>query len=167
MSDLRVGNPTRWGLDKLSLLKSWCTGGKHPEIWVAINKMSPQVFPGAPPEVIMGFCANGGGLTENTTDNDPKQTFHECGIFGTECGLRGGPAPNQNPFATYNSWGLVHNNATVRLLLGGRDATMVPDAWKTAVDDQVAVGLVNILREGKSLATKIDHRLIPQDPGSF
>ncbi len=167
MSNLRVGNPTRWGLEKLPLLKSWCPEHKQPEIWLTIQRMAPQVFPGAPPEVFMGFCANGERIDANTTESSPKQEFHEIGLWGTEAGLNTGPAPNKNPFAKYNSWGLLHNNVTVRKLLGDRDAIMTPDGWKSAVDDQCAIGLVNLQRTLMDLSHKIHQNLVPEDPASL
>jgi hypothetical protein len=131
-------NPDAWGQGKLTRAISLWQG----EVGDAIREMTPAVLPGADATAIVGFCMNG-ALTENTTDSNPDQPFHEIGLLGTEAGPRSGPAPNPSPLAPDNSWGRLHDHPLVIQLLG-RSATMRPDAWKTAPRDQVAVGLVNL-----------------------
>ena len=119
-----------------------------------IRSMLPSVFPSVPPEVILGFCANG-SFRENTTNAKNPPPFHEIGLFGTEAGPRNGPAPNPNPKAEDNNWGRLHNHPVVVKLLGGRPATMVHNAWQNAVEDQVAVGLVNLAKHGKNVVNAL------------
>jgi hypothetical protein len=138
-------------------------------VGTTLREMTPKVFPGAPAEAIAGFCANG-GVTENTTECGPNaapgaacrsQKFHEIGLFGTEAGLRNGPAPNPNPNAEYNSWGKLASHPLVRQLLGGRSASMEHNRWKIQIPDQVAVGLVNIRRHGAAVAANLDPSIRP------
>lgn len=172
MSKLHGGNPTAWGASKLSLLKSWLPGAKHPAIWAAISRMVPVVFPGAEPTAFMGFCANGESLTANTTDSVAKQYFHEMGIFGTEGGARGGAVPNPDIHAKFNGqpqpnhWTPLHNNPDVRALLGGRNATMVDGAWKKACDDQCAIGLVNLRNQSRGIFRRFPS-IAPTTEGSI
>lgn len=135
-------------------------GPEHAPIGSSIRQMIPLVFPGVPPEVMLGFCANG-SLRGNTTEALSSQRFHEIGLFGTEAGLRDGPAPNPRPDAEYNSWGKLHRHPLVVKLLGGRLATMAHNAWKNAVSDQVAVGLVNLRRHGETVAQQLDPSIRP------
>jgi hypothetical protein len=129
-----------------------------------IRSMLPHVFPGVPPEVILGFCANG-SFRENTTKALLSQKFHEIGLFGIEAGPRNGPAPNPNPKAKDNSWGHLHDHPLVVKLLHGRPATMVHNAWKNAVEDQVAVGLVNLEKHGKSVVSALASSIRPNTSG--
>ncbi|MBP1693333.1 MAG: D-alanyl-D-alanine carboxypeptidase [Chloroflexi bacterium] len=136
----------------------------------ALRQMAPQAFPGTPPQVFMGFCANGsvrGNTTECASETCRKQAFHEIGLFGTEAGLRSRPAPDPNPGGEYNSWGRLAGTDLVRRLLGGRSATMQPDAWKTAIPDQVAVGLANLLDHGRNVSALLDPSIRSSGPGSL
>jgi hypothetical protein len=115
----------------------------------AVRRMTPLAWPGVPPEVIIGFTTNG-AQTANTALSPPlgvNNPFAELGYFGTEGGPRSTP-PNAGPYpnptvTTDNSWLLLHADPTVVRLLG-HPATMVPDAWKTDLDAQTAIGIVNL-----------------------
>jgi hypothetical protein len=166
VTTLHAGNPTRWGAEKQSLVRSWLPGAKHPEIWAAISTMAPKIFPGADPCAFMGFCANGESLAANTTETVPEEPFHELGIFGTEGGMRFKPAPDPNPNGAMNSWGELHAHPDVVALLG-RPATMVAGAWKRAADDQVAIGLVNIRRHARNVFAALGASVAPASEGSL
>jgi hypothetical protein len=172
---LWTGNPSKWGLEKQYILRAWLPGyvakshrpAAHPEIWTNIVAMAAKIFPGADACAFMGFCANGESLAANTTESVPKQEFHEMGIFGTEGGLRDKPAPDPNPKGRYCSWAALADDVDVRALLGGKSATMVPNAWKHEADDQCAVGLVNIRRHARSVFAALDPRIGPASDGSL
>jgi hypothetical protein len=150
-------SPEAWAREKLYHARSiWNETG------AILARMVPLAFPGAPSYAFIGFMSNG-DRAENTTDGNPHQTFHEVGFMGIEAGPRDGPAPNPNPHAPNNSWGLLHNDPLVHAMLD-RDATMVPDAWKISVRDQCAVGLVNLLHHA-SLFSGID--ALRPTPGSL
>jgi len=169
-------SPQQWAQSNLTKMTRWWKntdmfGGKLIQLPVGakLREMTPKVFPGVPVEVILGFCANG-TVRENTTECKPnappnatcrRQKFHEIGLFGTEAGPRTGPAPNPNPKAEDNSWGKLANHPLVKSLLGGRSATMAPDGWKTAIADQVAVGLVNIREQGLKVVARLAPSIRP------
>lgn len=129
-------------------------GRKAGEIGRITARMVPIVFPGVSPDVFHGFTAFTMSPTENTTEAVLTQSFHEIGLYQVEAGLRTGPAPNQNPNATYNNWGKQAGSPLVRQLLG-RSATMVPNAWKTALEDQIAVGLVNLRKDADDISRQL------------
>lgn len=108
--------------------------------------MAPIIWPGVPPEAFLGFTSIAGSVNAGSVDTaDPPvlNAFHEIGFFQTEAGERGGEAPPSDLHATYNNWGLLHDDPLVVRALG-HAASMVPDAWKNLPEDQAAVGLVNL-----------------------
>jgi N-acetylmuramoyl-L-alanine amidase len=127
------------------------------------------VFPGVPPEAIMGFTLNG-GVKENTTgfitgledERPPKrerpplggiaaQKFHELGMFGVEGGPREGPAPSKG-----SPWAEAADSADVKSLLG-RAGNTKPGGW-LSIPDQIAIGLTNTRSHGRSV---IKHKSFP------
>ncbi len=154
-------SPFAWAKAVSQKMTKWWSG----PVGATLREMTPKVFPSVPVEAIVGFCANG-GVTENTTEGVPAQKFHEIGLFGTEAGLRGGPAPNPNPIAEYNSWGKLANDPVIKKLLGGRAATMKHNEWKTKIPDQVAIGLVNIRRHGNKVVAALDPSIRPDSSTS-
>lgn len=146
------GKPTVYAREKLSMLQRRV---RDAQIGPAIIRCTSIGFPGAPAEVMFGFTAFSTSPTENTTEAVRTQPFHEVGLFQIEAGMRAGPAPNPDVNARYNSWGKLANSAVVRQMLNGRSATMTPNAWKRAIDDQVAVGVANLLRHRESFARNL------------
>lgn len=139
-------------------------------VGVAIRRMTPIAMPGAPPEAILGFTTESGSgpnaASDDTATDGSHNSFHEIGYFQTEAGLATGPAPNPDPAATYNAWGaLAASPLVVRLL--GRPATMVDGAWATAVDDQAAVGLANLVRHANATARNLPLALRPSGLGTL
>jgi hypothetical protein len=131
----------------------------------ALRRYSPVVFPGAPPEALMGFTAIG---TQNDDTGDPpvNNSFREIGYFQTEAGPNLGPSPNPDPSAPSNSWGRLANDSRVVALLG-HPATMSEYAWRNAIYDQAAVGLYNLLDDAAAVARGIPAAIRPSDPGSL
>jgi len=161
-------SPFAWALGgrsqkKFYMMKSWWRNKErgHPAlVGDSLRKMAPQIFPGVPVEAFVGFIANSTGIKENTTDTS-RNKFHEIGLFGTEAGPRYGPAPNPDPNAEDNSWGKLANHQLVKMLLGGRTATMAPNAWQSAVEDQVAIGLVNLRLRCHKVSRRLDASIRP------
>lgn len=128
--------PADYGHAKLASMRGrW--GGVAGE---GVRSFAPRVWPRTPPVALLAMSANSSRATENTTDGDPTQAFHEIGLWQTPAGLRAGPAPNPDPNATSNHWGKIAVNATTRALLG-RPGVMRPEEWGTALLDQAAIGL--------------------------
>lgn len=118
----------------------------------------PELTPAAPVALMVNASP-----TQNTTESKSgrwydKKTgklvpgaFHEIGELQVPAGPGDGPAPNPDPQARMNLWGLLHDDPSVVAALGGRTATMVHNGWKTALEDQLAVGLAMLrqcAREG-------------------
>lgn len=160
--DARTGLPEAYAREKRRMLEKRWEGPAGD----ALRRMVPRAWPGVPALVFLGFTGFSTSPRENTTTARPDQEFHEVGLFQVEAGLRDGPAPNPDPRAEYNAWGALHDDPLVRELLGGRDATMRPGAWADAIDDQVAVGLANLLRHGAAFARAVPE-LAPRDAGSL
>ncbi len=150
------------------------------------------VFPGVPPELLMGFALNG-GVSENTTgfitgleDERPprrerpplggvaRQAFHELGMFGVEGGPRSGPAP-----AADSSWSRLARSADVSRLLG-RAGNVQPGGWYVpprpkggwptmpeAIRDQIAIGLVNVREHGQAVVHDLPAGLRPSSENSL
>jgi hypothetical protein len=150
--------PASYGSDHASSLFSRWNG----PLGIYARQFGPQVFPGMPPEAIVGFTTIG-GQTEDTCS--VGNSFHEMGWFQTEGGPCGGPGPNPDIYASDNNWGRLASSDTVTGLLG-RSATMVDGDWAQSPDDQVAVGLANLQMHAASVAAQIPAALAPSDPGS-
>lgn len=131
----------------------------------AVRRYGDIIWSGVPNSALMGLSANSTGATENTTDAVANQSFHEIGYYQIPAGPRDGPAPNPNPNAHDNAWGQLATSTLVRQVLG-RPATMVHNAWKTAIDDQTAVGLANYLRDGTT-CTRLLHWDLPVNSLAF
>ena len=134
-------------------------------IGMTLRRMGPIVFPGVPAAALMGFTAIGTSPWKNATDEEAGQHFHQIGIFQVEAGPRGGPAPHPDPTAEYNHWGALHDSELVRDLLG-RPATVAPNIWKTAIADQIAVGLLNLRRHSRGVAPMLSERIRPRSEDS-
>lgn len=150
-----------WAREKLARLRAdWTQAlGRRVREW------QPLVLPGIDPTALLGFAANGGRYEDTAmATRDPNRSFHEVGWFGVEAGrvvpLNGGgvrPAVASEPRDPWNHWAQLATHPMVVALLG-RNAALGRDAWQ-AVDDQVAVGLVNLRRHmAQSIAI-----LRPQD----
>ena len=152
--------PTAYGQEKLNMLRQRAEG----QIGEITERFASILYPGIPVEAFHGFTAFSTGPKENTVDAVPSQPFHEIGLYQVEAGPRNGAAPNANPNAEDNHWGLLHDREEVKLLLG-RNATMVHNAWKTALEDQIAVGLVNLRYHAEGLERALGHPF-SADPAS-
>lgn len=174
----RVRTPTVYVGEKLAMIRRRAAS----PFGQAVQRMVGTVWPGVPWEAFLGFTAlsmapgDPAGITEDTGALDrntgrPMNRFHEIGPFQTEAGpsqgYPGGALEAPAPGDADNSWKRLHNDATVRQLLGGRDATMVPGAWRTAPDDQAAVGLVSLKRHSAGTNRMLDARIRPADPASL
>lgn len=134
------------------------------ELGEALRAMTEQVWPGVPATFFLGFTAFSTSSKENTTEAVSNQRFHEIGYFQTEAGMRDKPAPDPDPDGEYNNWGKLHDHPLVVQLLG-REATMTADGWKNAIQDQTAVGLVNLRRKLESNRARLG-AVYPQDMSS-
>lgn len=150
--------PKNYAEEKQKMLRKRY-GGKAGE---ALRAFVPKVWPGVPDSVFLGFTAFSMSMSENTTEAVSNQRFHEIGLFQVEAGLRDKPAPDPDPSGEYNNWGRLHDNSLVVELLG-REAKMGHDEWKTAPEDQVAVGLVNLRKKLDSLNSKLPETVRAKD----
>ncbi len=130
----RPRTPTQYANEKLSEAQS-----RWSQYAADFNGMRDIAFSGAPAEVFLGFASNG-GITELT----PGSSFRAMGMFGTETGPGTGSAPVAGG---PDRWFPLSSDPLVVQFLG-RNATTEPDAWKTAIRDQIAVGYVNIRNHG-------------------
>jgi hypothetical protein len=172
---MHAGNPIQWGRDKLPNMRTWFPPAgpkRYPTVATLLEQFAAKIFPGVPWQAFAGFCANGEYPWANTTEGVPDQQFHEVGLAGTPAGLRAKPAPDPDANGKYNTYGRLHAHADVVALLAdaahpqGRPATMVPNAWKTAIADQLAVGFLDIRGNGRSVASLLDPRLRPASESS-
>ena len=154
--------PRRYAREKLSLLRPRADHSKP--IGDISARFAVTLYPDIPVEAFHGFTAFTTSPKENTTEAVPSQSFHEVGLYQVEAGPRGGPAPNPIANAENNHWGLLHDRVEVVQLLG-RNATMIHNAWKTALDDQIAVGLVNLRFHAEGLEHSLGHPF-STDPSS-
>ena len=134
----------------------------------AIRRIGPAILPSMPPELVTAFVAPA-RATDNTTEGTGAMgqsvPFHEIGLLQVPAGPRDGPAPNPDPRAPNNAWGALANDPAVVAALG-RPATMVPNAWRSAIPDQVAVGLANLRGDYASIARALPATLKPSGPTS-
>ena len=162
--------PSSYERDYLSRMRSDWSGamGRRLREWV------PRVFPGVPVEAHMGFTSNGGATSDPGLT--PAHTpFHEVGYYGVEAGPYSTPAPNADT-SQPNSWYRLHADPRVVGLLG-RQATMTPwpvhnDGTTSAsadipLDDQLAVGIVNIADDASRMAAAVPASVAPRDPSSL
>jgi hypothetical protein len=172
---LHDGNPIQWGRDKLGNMRTWFPpiGPKrYPTVALILQRFAAVLFPGVPWQAFAGFCANGEYPWANTTEGVHSQPFHEIGLMGTPAGMRDKPAPDPDPNGRYNTYGKLHAHPDVLRVLvddahpSGRPATMVPNAWKTAIADQLAVGFVDVRGNGRSVASMLDPRIRPASESS-
>ena len=162
--------PTTYERNYLARMRSDWSGamGSRLREWV------PRIFPGVPVEAHMGFTSNG------SANGDPGLTpahtpFHEVGYYGVEAGPYNTPAPNADT-SQPNSWYRLHADPRVVGLLG-RQATMTP--WPVynygtssasadiPLDDQLAVGIVNIADDARRMAAAVPASVAPRDPSSL
>ena len=152
--DLPRDAPSNYAYEKRGMLRARWDGASSSSgdrrVGDAIRRFSPTVFPGIPPQAVICQTLNAMSPTENTTEGSASQSFHEIGIFQVPAGPRSGPAPNPSASAADNAWARLATSQKVRNLLG-RNAVMGENQWKTAIDDQVAVGLWNLREDGESV----------------
>lgn len=140
----------------------------------AFRRFGPIAVPGTPWQAWLGFTTSA-SMTDNTTECPAalvgttaacaRQRFHEIGVGQVPAGPREGPAPNPDPNAPNNAWGkLAGSPLTVQLL--GRPATMVPNAWKTAPDDQAAMTIVSLRNDFENAQRSLDARIRPTTLGT-
>ncbi len=132
--------PAVYAAQKLDTLKARASG----KLGDSLARLHGKLWPGVPVEAFEGFTAISKGATENTTVGDPEQKFHELGYFQTPAGPRAGPAPNPDPAVSH--WAREAKSDLVKTALG-REGTLDPAKWPTAIDDQVAIGLADISTE--------------------
>jgi hypothetical protein len=135
----RQPSPEQWARGKMKAMTAlWSRVG------AILARMVPDVFPNAPPEAFIPTMVNNGQREDNA--NVRGMRAHEIGWFAVYAGPSSGPAPNPDPSARDNQWGVAAVSSQVQSLLG-RSATMEPGAWADAIDDQIAVGLVNLRQQ--------------------
>lgn len=134
-----LASPTEYAEGKLPQMRARAAGelGRLCEAWV------PEVFGPCPWELAIGATAMATGQTELVPG-----PLREIGFFNT---------PTE-------TWRALASSELVRALLG-RDA-ISPDgeAWREAVRDQTAVGLVDLLRGQRAFASALP-ALAPATPG--
>lgn len=162
MSQLEL--PSSYGRDTLS----WIVSRANAVVGQKIQKYGATIWPGVPFEALVGFTSIAPGSSGQYADTalpppeGVSNSFHEIGFFQTEAGPRDGPAPNPDPHADYNRWGLLHGDPLVIAALG-RPAVMDEGAWRDSIDDQVVVGLVNLRRYAEEVAAQLPTGLAPSN----
>lgn len=138
--------------------------------WTDIPEMKSG-WSKTPPEAFMGFTTVASSAKENTgTAHYPdgrlvNPVFHEIGLFQTPAGPSSGPAPNEDASLPNNAWTRLSSTEYVRGMLGGRDAVTGADAWKTAISDQVAIGLADLRANMRAISKGIGAAGV-KDPSS-
>lgn len=151
----RNGTPEVYVREKASRALSHWNG----ELGRAIRTMAPIIFgDSVPGELFLGFAMNGNQY-ENTSTSSRPAPFHEVGFFGVEAGLRTGPAPNPDPTAPYSNWARCATDPLVRQAIGAvegapRNASLTEGGWR-ALNDQVAVGLLNLKHARRGVAQRL------------
>lgn len=139
-----------------------------------VRRMLPQILPGVPASAHMGFASNA-SENEDVGLKPNHAPFHEIGYYGIEGGPYQLPAPNTDT-SQPNSWFRLHADSRVRRLLG-RDATMTPwatrnvgqaSAWADIpLDDQIAIGIVNVADALTSITNLLPASIAPRDRASL
>lgn len=155
--------PSRYGRGKQSLLRARLSG----PLGAYVRRFLPVLMPGGSVAAVLGFTSIGGADEDTAPVANP--VFHEVGEFQTTAGPASGPAPNENPFAGYNNWGMIgsprestrysENARAVRALVQGpqvlgRAAVMTPGGWRgaAATIDRAAVGMGSLVLDRRELA---------------
>lgn len=153
--------PRTYATEKLGILTQRLN---DPVIGPATKDFAVKVFPNVDAEVFHGFTSF---TLSNDEDTFPKANskFHEIGLYQTEAGTDPHRAPAEEHHLESNNWALLHRHEAVIELLG-KPATMINGEWKTALKDQIAVGLVNLRFEhAKRLKSALGHDF-SSDPSS-
>lgn len=169
----QTGRPTNYGNEKLSMLRAR-SGLLKP----LLERFVPIAFPGSDRDgmvyALMGFTSFSTGWRENTTDADRTQAFHEVGLFQVPAGDRSGPAPNST--GGDDAYIDLARGALVNAMLT-HSASTEANAWRPserndasahdvrAREEQVAVGLANLVKDEASIRTKME-REAPGSAGS-
>lgn len=155
---------------------------------------SPAAFPGASPTAILGFASGATQREDTgwprRSGEYANPVFREVGFLGTEAGwtfvgpnrqrcaqlaarpgftLRGsgcvvGPSANPDPNLPYSNYARWAGHPYVtRPDLLGRPASLAQHAWYD-VDEQTAVGLVNLRAHGGTVTDLLDARIRPSRP---
>lgn len=159
-----VKNPADYAREYRNAMRSRWTA----PLGDAVRRMTPVVWPGAPPEAFLGFTTDAGTVNPAIVDTalpPVNNSFHEIGYFQTEAGPRAGPAPNPNPTAPDNTWGRIASDPLVLAALG-RPLPMAPGAWQTDVPAQTAAGLVALRRHAEGVNRLLDPSIQARDWGS-
>lgn len=131
------GQPSRYAAEKLDTMRARWNGAPGS----ALRAMGPRVWPSTPLPALMGVTANAVGPTERYCAD-----FCAIGLY-------------QIPEAT---WDRLRANATVRALLGNRDAVASAD-FADAIDDQIATGIVSLRRDLDAVSAALPAALRPSD----
>ena len=155
--------PSRYESSKLSMVRGWWNG----QSGALMRRMLPVIWPGVPVEAHMGFVSNA-SWNEDTALTPSRIAFHELGGYGTEGGPSELPVPNAvTTRGASNNWFRLHNDPRVRQLLGGRAATMNTfrrideQHWDIPLDDQIAIGIVNLYDALSSVIRRLRPGLAP------
>lgn len=174
-----AADPDAWARSKRSKLARYARG---PVGRVAAAALA-VCLPGVPTAAALGFAANG-SEDENTTGwidgsdrereralergryplkkGDPREGYgaiggrpalHELGPFGVESGKTPAP-PATDPECP---WVVLAGDERVRKILGR--AAVTGARWHGAIDDQVAIGVVNLRRHMDAVRKRLDPRI--------
>ena len=147
--------PRLYAKEKLEMLKERLSDATISEATTAMAKLA---FSGAPPEAFHGFTAFTTSPTEDTFLPPAGNKFHEIGLYQVEAGTKTKPVPNTKTNAEYSNWALLANTPIVRQYLG-RPATMQDGGWKTALKDQIAVGIANLAHHSGKMRKSLSERI--------
>lgn len=114
---------------------------------------------GIPLPALMAMTVYAAGPSEDRIEDG----IHHIGYFGVPAGVASGPAPNPQANSPDNVWGQLATDPQVFRELGQRTATMAPNGYQSAVQDQVVIGLANAYRHVVALQSVLptDMRAVP------
>lgn len=131
--------PSNYGRAKLSLMQSrW-----NSDIGRYVREYGPRVWPGVPPQALLGYTANAVSPSECTPGS-----VSDFGIYN----VPGKPYSCDNREDPTQGGGFWANNANSARVVGllGRPAYQGPD-WATQIEDQVVMGLIHYHQHADSL----------------
>jgi hypothetical protein len=134
------------------------------------------LLPGVYPEILAAYTAAAGqhdNTCEATTGLGARVAFAELGLYQISAGSADrdadgrahGPWPKTTPSNQPNDWLKLHADPEVVKALG-RNATMAPNAWRGAIDDQHAIGLAALRDYYASVRRKLADNLKPSSPAT-
>lgn len=140
--------PRFYGVDKMQTMVDRWNGPEGD----AVRRYGPSIWPGVPPQALLAFSANSMGTDEALT----AAGFWEIGLFNTPAG-----SPSQ-PAATGGAWVAIGQGDEFFRLTNRRG--VIGSGWRTAIVDQVIIGLIDYRNGIRAVANGIPENVRPIVP---